>query len=1601
MNSKLNTGILFLFSLFILISCDDLQLLTDLNKNQEQGYFSLAGEEEGRTIMPKNDVFKLYTLEFFNEGENENPVISIDRTPANLSGLIALNAGTWDLHVKAYMDEHKGFIAAKGNLNSIIINSGQTTTEVVPLIPVNDTEGEGVFSWNIGFRNYYDLDYGLITIMPLSGEGEDIQIFFKDGDDKVYYNQKDDITLNTGYYRVLLTVGTKYNSASSYYGRKAERREILHIYKNMESVFEFTFETNHFTYSSYVVTSEEDYKFGHPYYEEAIPGTLREVASIAWANSKIIVDSSVKNINLVGGLHFPENTELDGNGVIITSEHRYTDGFPDGGAAIYISGTTVIKRVWFKDIRRYNGSGGGIINASVGYGYKATIESCIFSESENLGYMVSSNGNGGAIYISGNIGYGDVEINGCTFYNNKATATGGAIHINYVNVKMTGNIFYANTAPNGDAVYVQGSTNFIQCANNFLDKNLVRDGNAITQSGFTITSSPLLDPATMKVMQSSPAYNVITNLPAGYPEFDFYGERIIPGASAGAVQGKSNADGYYLSLRANDNTKGSASVTSGTGSGGFYKGNVIITAQTTGTNVLTTWKVNGVNVGNKNPLTLNITEPTDVQAVFGRLVNVTSMADSGTNTLRWAIANSQDNDLIRVNLTAPNNVIELSGPLPSINKNLTIEGNGVIITSSFTFNTSALVIASVTNVSYQVAINRIWFKDLTSEGVNGTAICNNNVGPQNGSSLLTLESCIFSGNYTNWSAGAITTAGSSNIKACTFYSNSGSVGGAILVPGGTGSIHTMTGNIFYKNIGWSALQGNSTPGHSIADFGSFVISNYNVYDYFFDQSNPNRSSTNDLITREMTITKDFKVVSGSGADNCITILPLGYPEYDFYGKPITNGASAGAVQEIISGNGFYLGTDVSDSSRGSVNTPSGFYTGAISLTAQPNSGYALSTWIVNGVYSGISNPLSINITEPMEVQAVFGNLITVTSNADSGADTLRQAIIDAQDGDAIHINLPASDNTIKLLSPLPDINKSIAIEGNGAIITASDLEGSSIIQMRLPSNTSVERYRTISRIWFKNVGFTSASTAIIYNNDSGLGNNLLILESCIFSGSYGTAYGAIFNLGMMSVKGCTFYENSGSASGAIFHTGPPLATLTLTGNIFYGNTSMTDIRASNTYSYCKVVSNGYNVFENNYIVNSSYAAMPAAPNDIVSTGLFINHEFKILPGSKADGIITTIPIGYPSFDFYGAPITNGASAGAVQAKATGSGYYLSAKANNSERGEISVTPQNANSFYSGPVTITAQANSGFIFSHWVINGTESGDSNPLTLTLKEHTELQAFFGIAVTSDEDDGPGTFRQAITDMVNNDVIVFDLPAGAIITVEGSLPSIGKNVTIKGNGVTLTYSYMVAVYTPLLYIYNDTIVKINRVWFKESRGYSALNIAAGTGTGSVTLESCIFSATATNPYSVIFGAAISNGGTNLSVTGCTFYGNVSNIAGAIYHSAGTLTLAGNIFYGNTARGNLGNTMMAIGTINNKGYNIFDIYIEGPSGDNYDTLPVNINDKIVVELPFTNTTDFKPTASTKTIIPGGSWAQANMPTVDFYGTARDWTTAGAPGAVE
>jgi hypothetical protein len=636
--------------------------------------------------------------------------------------------------------------------------------------------------------------------------------------------------------------------------------------------------------------------------------------------------------------------------------------------------------------------------------------------------------------------------------------------------------------------------------------------------------------------------------------------------------------------------------------------------------------------------------------------------------------------------------------------------------------------------------------------------------------------------------------------------------------------------------------------------------------------------------------------------------------------------------------------------------------------------------------------------------------IFVTNNADDGTGSLRQAIADASNEGSNTIIINNDVGTIKLKSRL-NVNKNITLEGNGVTVTRDSTWATinTTSQLMYTYNNSTV---TISRIWFKD-GMAADNGAAIYSYDGNL-----TLESCIFSGNrtspttiIAKGGGAIYNRssGITYIKGCTFYNNSTTRNGgAIYNdTGP----IILDGNLFCGNTAnYFPVVYSSAQS--GVVSKGHNVVD----VSLNNAGWTIKPGDKTVSSLPVSFmSLKLLPESEAANVITTLPAKYPTVDFYGNPTNAPAAAGAVQAVVDNKNGYLllDLTVNRNTSGNVSFTPEpDADGIVSGAITFTATPAEGYSLMYWLVNETMTGNENPLIFTLSDHTRVHAVFGriftvdnFTDTSDSTTTPGTLRHALTNVDDDDVISLSgvTPGETVIALIGRLPDITKNITIEGNGITLTRAdtwYETNRDSQLMYIGRGVTVMISRIHFKNGRATTE-GAAVNNNGGNLSLESCIFSGNRTSATYASGGAICSYG--TLSVKGCTFYTNSSSnygSGGVIYTRDSTNpTLLGNLFYGNTASSSpvAGGNTTSNGYANSNGYNIVDVAL-GTSSQGSGWF-AGTGDATFANLgisgdPF-DTSTFVPVPGLGSVIPS---APADFPTTDFYGNIR--TFPGTPGAV-
>jgi hypothetical protein len=1567
-----------------------------------------------RTIMPQADLDALF-LEYWFAKDGGEP----EKLEPVEGGEFALPPGSYTLEVRALaVAGDPGSLAARGETDTAFAANADTRAELSIVLRPILGEGEGSLAFNLEFPE--DARVETLTLTLIAGDDPPLDLRARGTLSGATLSGTAE-NIPGGYYLLRAVLR---NSA----GAPAGRVEVVHIYDNLTAVASYVFTADNFRVHR--VTGAGD----------SGPGSLRQAIIDALAvtdgpqlvqvllppGSVITLESPLPQIT--------RSMTIEGGGVTLTPAWTSATATSQ---MLYISDAAAevtIRRVHFKDGLTTN-YGSAIWNIGI-----LTLESCVFS-----GNRVES---GAAVYSTNTL-----TVRGSSFYGNSAVTGGGAVYFYGSNkyLTLTGNLFYGNTVTGLRASkypVVLRVSGIVAPLYNVVDADFGTgsgycgwvQGEGDVSIGLAFAGLPV-SPLSFKLLYGSGAADKLPDpLPEGYPALDFFGNPVSGGGAAGAVQARTaNQSGYYYpDLLVNYKALGSVTANPAPDEDGLVSaGSVTITAKPENNCILAYWLVDGENQlgSGLNTLTISLSGHTRVEAIFrtsGRVDNFSDGPGSETTqgTLRYALTNATDGDIITfIGVTPGVTTITLTSPLPEITKSITIEGAGVTLTRPASVPTRLLYIGADTA---EVTIRRVHFKAGDASGLNndGGGFNTNYGGAIFNSGTLTLESCIFANNRGANYAGAIFSRYNSlTIRGCTFYNTVASNAPILYFDGrNNGGILTLAGNLFYGNT-WSAV----TSGNMSVN-GTLSASS-NVGDFTY-------SAVETLITELPVTPFGFMPLSGSAVLNKLpSPLPEGYPVTDFYGNAINAGGAAGAAQRT--GTGYFLDVAANRSSAGSFNLGgassdgNGFYSSGSSVTIQavPNSRFAFSSWLVNGIPSGSANPLSITLDSDTWVQAVFSRLVTDFSDGPDSATTegtLRYALANVVDGDVITFTgVTPGTTTITLQSNLPTITKSMTIEGSGVTLTrAASWTASATSQLLrinvLPTATEVVEV-TIRGVHFKN-GLTTDYGAAVR---ATIG--ILILESCIFSGGESAGSngsGAVYGNRDLTIRGCTFYGNRGTeanTAGAVYFAGTSGRTLTMTGNLFYGNTaaSYPALRRTNTAS---TLNASYNMADADFMMadgvsSANTCGWAAGTGDVFTANLPLSPaSFKLLQGSAAlNRLPSPLPEGYPATDFYGNAINAGGAAGAAQDTALGAGYSLDLSVNNLLRGSVTVSgaSPDPDGFYpSGSnITITASPHAGYYFERWLIDGIPAGSTNPLKISnLSAHTQVKAVFNPEVTVFADNEasatiPGTLRYALTNAQDGDVIKFTGVAPGTTTIElaSALPQVTKSIAIEGAGVTLTRTASWnagSATSQLLYINAATaVVTVRRVHFKD--GLATDYGAAIRTTGILTLESCIFSGGE---------SAGSNGGgglysnNDLTIRGCGFYNNsgtAANTAGAVQFagaSGKTLTLTGNLFYGNTAasypvvrRTNAASTL-------NASYNVADadfMAAAGASSANTCGWAAGTGDTTLAALgidgaPFDPAT-LAPLSALGNVLP--SPKPADFPDTDFYGAAR--TFPGAPGAVK
>lgn len=546
-------------------------------------------------------------------------------------------------------------------------------------------------------------------------------------------------------------------------------------------------------------------------------------------------------------------------------------------------------------------------------------------------------------------------------------------------------------------------------------------------------------------------------------------------------------------------------------------------------------------------------------SAYASTVTVTTLADSGTGSLRasLAAANSGDTIVFSNGLTG---TITLASTL-TINNNVTIQGPGAnLLTVSgnnavtvFTVNSGAqaslfgLTIANgntsgsgggISNSGMLTVVNSV-FNDNSSAGNSGGAI--------NNSGTLVVSASSFIGNSSSVGVaglgGAISNSGTLTVGNSTFSANSSSNGGAIFNEG-TATISNST---------FSANSTGSAGGGAIFNFSGVVTATNSI---FVGNSAPVGASVANIATANLSNNVFFNNHDAAGIeDGCaqctsntqaVNADPLLAPLSN-YGGPTPTMLPLPGSAAICEGSFSLAPVGLTMDQRG------------FPLNAENCSNGGVDAGAVQTNYVMVNTLADAN-----------------DGNCTSTVCSLRDAITLGNSKGTVDIGFSSSvTGTILLGSSLPNLSGQINVIGPGATNLTVSGGGSATVGTVLSVSSGAQVFLSGLTVANGNAnsggGILNQGTLTVTNSafagNSTLGNlggaidnsGTLTVADSTFSanscGNTGGAGGAIANSGTLAVANSTFSGNSsgndGGVGGALYDTG----TLTVSNSTFVGNFS--------------------------------------------------------------------------------------------------------------------------------------------------------------------------------------------------------------------------------------------------------------------------------------------------------------------------------------------------------------------------------------------------------------------------------------------------------------
>jgi CSLREA domain-containing protein len=600
----------------------------------------------------------------------------------------------------------------------------------------------------------------------------------------------------------------------------------------------------------------------------------------------------------------------------------------------------------------------------------------------------------------------------------------------------------------------------------------------------------------------------------------------------------------------------------------------------------------------------------------------------------------------------------------------------------------------------------------------------------------------------------------------------------------------------------------------------------------------------------------------------------------------------------------------------------------------------------------------IGLAIALPARDVQADTYTVTNTNDSGAGSLRQAVLDATNGDTITFDPSLSGDVITLESEIT-ISEDLILDGSG-LDRHIGVSGDNTVRV-----FSVTGGATVA---FYHLGFFDGFA----DNDTGGGlyndNSTVLLSNCSFEYNNADDGAAINNNnGTLSINDCTFNNNSAVDSGGAINNN--MGIVSVTGSTLFDNQADTlggGIR---------------NDFGTITVTNSTLYLNDAL---IQGGGIYNNQGTLTLSNSTLSANDSNLFGGISNSSAGVLHMTNNILAG------SGGGDCNSVAVIATNTNNL-IEDESCFAAFTGDPLLDSLADNGgptetmalLPFSPAIENGDnascEATDQRGVNRPQGTNCDIGAYeseWQLAVNSADDPGDGTcdstectLREAVNAVVSGDTIVFDdaldgaqitlsseIPITTSLTINGS--SLYPHIRVSGDNSVRVFSISSGVQVTLdhLDIINGDALTGGGI---DNQGILTITNSTLSGNHAIVgggihnLDTlAVFNSTFSGNAADGAGGGIYNSGEGLIVTvsNSTFFGNNSLAGGGIYNSAvmaliGTATVSGSTFAGNSGS-NFGGGIVNEGTLNL----INSILADSASGEdcvNTGSLATNINNLI------------------------------------------------------